>query len=82
MKSVRIRSFSGSYFPTFGLNTVRYGEKADQKNSEYGQFSRSDEVKFQFVSSRFLFVGIDFPKYNAQRQRGIKSGEGGHGINL
>ena len=24
MKSVRIRSFSGSYFPAFGLNTERY----------------------------------------------------------
>ena len=25
VKSVRIRSFSGRYFPTFGLNTERYG---------------------------------------------------------
>ena len=25
VKSVCIRSFSGSYFPTFGLNTERYG---------------------------------------------------------
>ena len=25
VKSVRIWSFSGSYFPVFGLNTVRYG---------------------------------------------------------
>ena len=25
MKSVRIRSFSGPYFLTFGLNTERYG---------------------------------------------------------
>ena len=24
MKSVRIRSYSGPYFPTFGLNTERY----------------------------------------------------------
>ena len=29
VKSVRILSFSGLYFPAFGLNT-------DQKNSEYG----------------------------------------------
>ena len=34
VKSVRIRSFSGPYFPAFGLNT-------DQKNAEYGNFSRS-----------------------------------------
>ena len=31
VKSVRIRRFSGPYFPAFGLNT-------DQKNSEYGHF--------------------------------------------
>ena len=35
IKSRRIRSFPGQYFPTFGLNR-------DQKNSEYEHFSRSD----------------------------------------
>ena len=35
VKSVRIWSYSGPYFPAFGLNT-------DQNNSEYGHFSRSD----------------------------------------
>ena len=35
VKTVRIRSYSGPYFPAFGLNT-------DQNNSEYGHFSRSD----------------------------------------
>ena len=25
VKTVRIRSYSGSYFPAFGLNTERYG---------------------------------------------------------
>ena len=34
VKSVRIRSFSGPY-------SVRMRENADQKNSEYGHFSRS-----------------------------------------
>ena len=34
VKSIRIRSFAGPYFPTFGLNT-------DQKNSQYGHFSLS-----------------------------------------
>ena len=34
LKSVPIRSFSGPYFPAYGLNAV-------QKNSEYGHFSRS-----------------------------------------
>ena len=48
MRSVRIRSFSGPYFAAFGLNTesispysVGMRENADQKNPEYGYFSRS-----------------------------------------
>ena len=36
-KSVRIRSFSGPYFPVFELNT-------DQKNYKYGHFSRSQSL--------------------------------------
>ena len=46
--SVRVWSFSGPYFPAFGLNTERYSvfvrirENTHQINSEYGQFSRSD----------------------------------------
>ena len=35
-KSARIPSYSGPYFPAFGLNT-------DQNNSEYGHFLRSVE---------------------------------------
>ena len=45
--SVRIGGSSVPYFPAFGLNTERYGvsfnpnaENIDQKNSEYGHFSR------------------------------------------
>ena len=43
MKGVRVRSFSSPYFPTFELNTKRYGvspysaqmpENTDQKNSK------------------------------------------------
>ena len=34
VKSVRIRSYSGPYFPAFGLST-------DQNNSESGRFSYS-----------------------------------------
>ena len=55
MKSVRIRSFSGPYFPSFGLNTERYRavqmspiteivgmrEDTEQTNSEYGRYSRN-----------------------------------------
>ena len=44
VKSVRIRSNSGPYFPAFGLNTERYcvkiRENTDLKNSECGNFSR------------------------------------------
>ena len=38
VESTRIWSFSGLYFPAFGLNT-------DQKNSEYGHFSCSAVIK-------------------------------------
>ena len=57
MKSVRIRSYSGPYFPAFGLNTkeilrispysVRMRENGEQNNSEYGHFLRS--VTFTFI---------------------------------
>ena len=43
VRSVRIRSYSGSYFPAFGLNTeysVRMQEHKDQNNSEYGLFTK------------------------------------------
>ena len=36
VKSVHVRSYSGPYFPAFGLNT-------DHNNSEYGQFLHSDK---------------------------------------
>ena len=51
VKRVRIRSYSATYFPTFGLNTKRYEasfriqsqckENKNQNNSEYGHYSRS-----------------------------------------
>ena len=54
MKSVRIRSYSGTYFFALGLNTERYGcrmpilspnaENADQNNSEYGHFLCSESL--------------------------------------
>ena len=51
MKSVRIRTFQGSYFPAFELNTVmllispiliRLRENTAQKNSQHGHFSCSE----------------------------------------
>ena len=41
VKSVRIRSYSGPYFPAVGLNTKRIQENTDQNNSKYGHFLRS-----------------------------------------
>ena len=41
VKSVRIWSLSGPYFPALGLNT-------DQKNSEYGHFSGSGFLRNYF----------------------------------
>ena len=39
VKSVRIRSYSGSHFPVFELNTERPEKlNADQKNTKYGHF--------------------------------------------
>ena len=49
VKSVRFWSYSSPHFPAFGLNMERYApysvriwDNADQNNSEYGHFLRSD----------------------------------------
>ena len=49
VKSVRFWSYSSPHFPAFGLNMERYApysvriwDNADQTNSEYGHFLRSD----------------------------------------
>ena len=48
VEGVRIRSYSGPYFPAFGLygeirsiSSVRIRENTDQNNFEYGHFLRS-----------------------------------------
>ena len=51
MKSVRIRSYSGHYFPAFGLNKERLRENTDQNNSENEHFLRS--VIFFLISMIF-----------------------------
>ena len=64
MKSVRIQSFSGPYFPAFGLNMERYGrsispysvhmrENRNQRNCEYGLFSCS-VYRFSFMFNPFV----------------------------
>ena len=44
VKSVRIWSYSGPYFPVFNISpySIRMRENADQYISEYGHFLRSD----------------------------------------
>ena len=59
VKSVQIRSFSGSYFPLLGLNTEiygvniriksKYGKMRIRKNSIFGHFSRSENVHLGYV---------------------------------
>ena len=61
VKSVRIRRFSGPYFPVFGLNTERYSYlsefstnagKYGSENSEYGYFSRSNALNTELLSPK------------------------------
>ena len=60
IKSIRIWSYSGPYFPVFRLNTMRYEvslysvqmrENADQINSQYGHFLRSEVIGKKFLNS-------------------------------
>ena len=52
LKSVRIRSYFGPYFPAFGLNTERYGVYG-----EYRHFSRSTQTN-KFYKIRCLKLQI------------------------
>ena len=75
MKSVRIRSFSGSYFLAFGLNTGNAGcwkmhENKDQKNSEYGHCSRSMHLKFYYHQELATLL-IALIKHLVSQARGI-----------
>ena len=62
MKDVRIRSFSGPYFPTFGLNMERY-------QSEWGK-NKPEKLRIRMDTfhavSRFLIYELLFPKANEE----------------
>ena len=66
VKSVHIWSYSGPYFPAFGLNTERcispysfcMWEYTDQNNSEYGHFSRSESSQITFKTTVKTTVGF------------------------
>ena len=57
VKSVRIWSFPGPYFPVFGLNTV-------QQNSEYGHFSLSGMFLLWYLYLQFYPPDLDLPFFN------------------
>ena len=68
MKSVRIRSYYGPYFLTFGLHTERYGVSLriqsecgkirTRKNSVFGHFSHSDWIIIFGLVGPTLFIQI------------------------
>ena len=68
MKSGHIRTYSGPYFPSFGLNTERYGvslpirmrENTHQNNSEYGHFLRGGSSLDSGRSLTFKILGWTF----------------------
>ena len=62
VKSVRIQSFSGLYFPTFGLNM-------DQENSEYGQFPRRGSFSWIFWDIKTF---ITYKKCHFQKEHWLK----------
>ena len=57
VKSVRIRSYSGLYFPAFGLNM-------DHTNSEYGHFSRGDSQVARRDALLYK-IGLHLNRYGA-----------------
>ena len=59
VKSVRIRCYSGPYFPAFGLNTERYGmwENADQNNFKYGHFLRNAKIRAKHCNEIYKCMG-------------------------
>ena len=62
-KYARFRSFSGPYFPAFGLMTERYSvlrKNTNQKNSEYGHFSRSARGTYRIT---FIHTAWKMSKY-------------------
>ena len=57
VKSVRIRSYSGPYFPAFGLNTERY-EVSLRIQSERGK------IRIRITPNTNTFCAVGFPDAN------------------
>ena len=73
MKSVRIWSYSGPYFPAFGLNTERYGvsfriqSKCEKIRTLYAvQFSFTDHIAY-IVTWKFVLFAC-FTNYQCIRK--------------
>ena len=60
--SVGIQSYSGPYFPAFGLNTER-NWKYGLNNSEHGHFWRSESFLPKFTKAQNVFDNTNCPKY-------------------
>ena len=62
MERDQIRSFSGPYFPVFGLRkspySVQMRENTDQKNSAFGQFLRSPGFLKSLNQTTVLVIDI------------------------
>ena len=65
MRSIQIRSFSGTYFPVFGLNTGKYGpEKIPSSDTFHAVFAAQKlsgsylgfESNFRFFASGLLLA--------------------------
>ena len=52
--------FSGPYFLIYRLNTERYEENTDQKNTIFGHFLRSADfdANIQFTECQLRFTGV------------------------
>ena len=71
VKIVHIRSFSGPYFPGFGLNqSVQMRESTDQKNSEYRILSNILQYLLQCEHCQYCgWLGQHGSCYNTNKQR-------------
>ena len=63
VKNVHIRSYSGPYFPAFGLSispySIRMRENTDQHDSKYGHFSRSIWKSKSMVLIKFKILYLN-----------------------
>ena len=74
VKSVRIRNFSGLYFPKFGLciqsippYLFRMRENTDQKNSEYRYFSHSLIIHHSLKNNNIKLSNLKWVQRHTRR---------------